>query len=191
MNEEMIMEIISETILNETQRQDPSDIAGMVDGLFPSLYIALATIGAFIVTLIILSKLFYGPVSKMMKRRHDFIQKNIDDSISSKIESDELKSTAKTELIKSKVIAQEMISKTKRESEVLKQHYIEEGKKEAERLINEANNEINFKLAKLAETRNDEIVEIAMIISKKIISKNIDKEITKEYLDSYIKGNNE
>lgn len=183
MSEKMMIEM-----MNETSKPNPGDINDIINGLFPSIYIILATIGAFIVTLIILSKLLYGPVSKMMKRRHDFIQKNIDDSVSSKLESIELQSIAKNELVKSKAIAQDIISKTKKESEILKQHYIDEGKKEAERLIHEANNEINFKIAKMQETRKDDIIEVAMIISKKIISKNIDKEITKDYLDSYIKG---
>lgn len=187
MNED-ITTIINEIFLKETAKPTPGDINDIINGLFPSLYIIIATIGAFIITLLILSKFLYGPVSKMMKRRHDFIQKNIDDSINSKQESLKLQSEAKGELFQSKIIAQEIISKTKRESEVLKQHYIDEGKKEAERLIDEANNEINFKLAKMMETRNNDIIEVAMIISKKIISKNIDEEVTKEYLDAYIKG---
>ncbi|MGL5617917.1 MAG: F0F1 ATP synthase subunit B [Metamycoplasmataceae bacterium] len=188
MSEEIILEIINTTILKEDSKPKPGDISDIVSALFPSLYIILATIGAFIVTMIILSKLFYNPVVKMMKKRHDFIQKNIDDSIESKHKSIEMKSNAKSELIKSRIIAQDIISKSKKDSEVIKQHYINEGKKEAERLICEANNDINFRMQKMAETRNDDIIEVAMIISKKIISKNIDKETTKEYLDSYIKG---
>lgn len=187
MNED-ITTIINEIILKEVTKQTPSDINDIINGLFPSLYIVIATVGAFIVTLIILSKFLYGPVSKMMKRRHDFIQKNIDDSVKSKIESVKIQSQAKGELAQSKIIAQEIISKTKKESEVLKQHYIDEGKKEAERLIDEANHEINYKLAKMMETRNNDIIEVAMVISKKIISKNVDKETATEYLNSYIKG---
>ncbi|MGL5204828.1 MAG: F0F1 ATP synthase subunit B [Metamycoplasmataceae bacterium] len=188
MNEEIILAIINETILRESGNPKPGDINNIINALFPSLYIILATIGAFIVTMIILSKLFYNPVVKMMKRRHDFIQKNIDDSVDSKLKSIEMKSSAKNELIKSRIVAQEIISKSKKDSEIIKQHYIDEGKKEAERLIREANTEINFRMEKMVETRNDDIIEVAMIISKKIISKDIDQETTKEYLDSYIKG---
>ncbi|MGL5732588.1 MAG: F0F1 ATP synthase subunit B [Metamycoplasmataceae bacterium] len=188
MNEEIILEIINTTILREDSKPKPGDISDIVNALFPSLYIILATIGAFIVTMIILSKLFYNPVVKMMKKRHDFIQKNIDDSVDSKLKSLEMKSNAKNELVKSRIVAQDIISKSKKDSEIIKQHYIDEGKKEAERLIREANNDINFRMEKMAETRNDDIIEVAMIISKKIIAKDIDQEIAKEYLDSYIKG---
>ncbi|MGL4252061.1 MAG: F0F1 ATP synthase subunit B [Metamycoplasmataceae bacterium] len=188
MSEEIILEIITTTILKEDSKPNPGDINDIVNALFPSLYIILATIGAFIVTMIILTKFFYNPVSKMMKKRHDFIQKNIDDSVAAKLKSIKIKSSAKQELSKSRIIAQEIISKSKKDSEVIKQHYIDEGKKEAERLIREANNDINFRMEKMAETRNNDIIDVAMIISKKIISKNIDQETVKEYLDSYING---
>jgi F-type H+-transporting ATPase subunit b len=186
MNEEVIS-IIKEIILKET-KPNPGDINEVVSGLFPSIYVMIATIGAFLVTLIILSKLLYGPIKKMMKKRHDFIQKNIDDSIDSKNDSLKIQSKAKKELIQSKIVAEEIISKTKKESEVIKQNYIEEGKQEAQRLIDEANIEINFKLLKMEETRNNDIIDMAMVISKKIIAKNVDKKIAQEYLDSYIKG---
>ncbi|MDK2819663.1 MAG: F0F1 ATP synthase subunit B [Mycoplasmataceae bacterium] len=172
----------------ENRAPNVGDIGGIIEGLFPSLYVMLATIGAFIVTLIILSKLFYGPVKKMMKKRHDFIQKNIDDSIILNEESAEIKSLANDELIKSKLMAIEIISKSQKESEILKEHYITEGKKEADRLIKEANISINFKLEKIAETRNNDIVDVAMIISQKIISENVHKEKIEEYLNGYING---
>ncbi len=169
------------------EKPGPS-IEEMVSGLFPSLYIFIATIGAFIVTLIILTYFLYKPVSKMVKQRHDFIQKNIDDSILAKTESLKLQSKSNDKLKESKTVAQEIISKSKTESEILKLHFINEGKKEAKRLIAEANIEINFKLAKIEETRANDIIDAAMIISKQVISKNIDKNKMEEYFDSYIKG---
>ena len=180
--------MINKIISKEATKPNPGDINEIVNGLFPSIYIIIATIGAFLVTLIILSKLLYGPVKKMMKKRHDFIQKNIDDSVNSKQDSLKIQSKAKSELVQSKVIAEEIISKTKRESEILKQSFIDEGKQEAQRLIDEANIEINFKLLKMEETRNNDIIDMAIIISKKIISKNVGKDVAQEYLDSYIKG---
>lgn len=183
-----MMNEINNIYIFENKAPDVGDIGGIIEGLFPSLYVILATIGAFIVTLIILSKLFYNPVKKMMKKRHDFIQKNIDDSINLNEESIQIKSLANDELEKSKIIANEIISKSKKESETLKQHYISEGKKEADRLIKEANIAINFKLEKIEETRNNDIVDVAMIISQKIISENVQKEKIEEYLNGYING---
>ena len=187
MNEDIVI-AIKEIISKEATKPNPGDINDMVNGLFPSIYIMIATIGAFLVTLIILSKLLYGPVKKMMKKRHDFIQQNIDDSINSKNDSVKIKSKAKNELVQSKIIAEEIISKTKKESEILKQNYIDEGKQEAKRLIDEANVSINYKMLKMEENKNNEIIDMAILISKKIISKNVDENLVKEYLDSYIKG---
>ncbi len=186
---EYVEKILNITNLSSlTDKPNTDDINGIIDGLFPSIYIIIATIGAFLVTLIILSKLLYGPVTKMMKKRHDFIQQNIDDSINAKEESIKIKSEAKSELVESKVIAQEIISKSKKESEIIREQYINEGKKEAARLINEADVEISFKLSKMMETRNDDIIDVAMIISKEIITKNVDKKKIEKYLDSYIKA---
>ena len=52
--------------------------------ILPNLWIMIATIGSLFILLIILTYFFYNPVKKMVQRRKEFINKNINDSIEAK-----------------------------------------------------------------------------------------------------------
>lgn len=169
--------------------QEPPTMAGIgekLEQLMPSIYIMIATLGALFVLLIILTKFLYKPVKKMIKNRQDFIQKNIDDSITAKQNAILLEQEAREKLNDSKLIASEIVNKSKLEAEVLKHQYIDQGKSEATRIISEAKEEIKAKKRMIEQDSHDEIVNVAIQISEKIISKNASKEDAEKYLEEYL-----
>lgn len=181
---EKIMELDSKLLA-----QEPPTMGGIgekLEQLMPSIYIMVATLGALFVLLIILTKFLYKPVKKMIKNRQDFIQKNIDDSIMAKQNAILLEQEARDKLNDSKLIASEIVNKSKLEAEVLKHQYIDQGKSEATRIISEAKEEIKAKKRMIEQDSHDEIVNVAIQISEKIISKNASKEDAEKYLDEYL-----
>lgn len=176
----------AEPVVYELNRPGTDTIGDKVKELMPSLYIMIATLGAFLVLFLVLTKLLYKPVRKMVKNRQDFIQKNIDDSINAKQSALTLEQQARDNLFDSKLMAQEIIHKSKLEAEVLKYQYIDQGKAEAERLVTEANAEINAKKQILEREVHNEIVNIAIEISEKMVAKNITKAEAEAYLNEYL-----
>ena len=173
------------------ERPGTDSIGDKVNELMPSIYIMIATLGAFLVLFLVLTKLLYKPVRKMVKNRQDFIQKNIDDSISAKEMALSLEQQARDNLFNSKLMAQEIIHKSKLEAEVLKYQYIDQGKAEAERLVTEANVEISTKKQVLEREVHNEIVNIAIEISEKMVAKNITKAEAENYLNIYLGNKDE
>ena len=110
--------------IGDISRPGTDSIGEKVNQLMPSLYIMIATLGSFVVLLLILTKLLYKPVKKMVKNRQDFIQKNIDDSINAKQNAINLEQEARDRLVDSKLMALEIINKSKLDAEVLKHQYI-------------------------------------------------------------------
>lgn len=156
-------------------------IAEKLDQLMPSIYIIVATLGAFLVLLIVLTKLLYNPVKKMVKNRQDFIQKNIDDSINAKQKALSFEQEARNKLNASKLIASEIINKSKVEAEILKNQYINQGKIKADKLVNRAKDDIKNKKINLEKNIQKEIINVAIEISEKIISKKVSKEDVEKY----------
>ena len=168
------------------ERPGADSIGDKVKELMPSLYIMIATLGAFIILFVILTKLMYKPVKRMVKTRQDFIQKNIDDSVSAKQSALDLEQQARDHLVDSKLQAQAIIHKSKLDAEVLKHQYIDQAKAEAERLVSEARAEIHTQQQRLAQEAHDEIVNVAIAISEKLIAKKITKGEAEAYLNAYL-----
>lgn len=177
--------------INTTQRAlnapvNVGSISEKLDQLMPSIYIIVATLGAFLILLIILTKLFYKPVKKMVKNRQSFIQKNIDDSIHARKKAMSLEQEARNKLNASKLISSEIINKSKIEGEMIKNQYISESKLEASKILNKAKTDIKNKKLALEKDLHDEIVNVAVAISEKIIKEKISKEEAEKYCQEYL-----
>ncbi len=162
------------------------DLAAKMDELMPSIWIMIATLGSLLVLLIVLTTFLYNPVKKMVNRRKEFIKKNIDESIQAKRNAFDLENEANLKLQDSRNASDEIISKAKIEAEVIKNQYIEQAKREAERIIREANEDIQLKKKNLQNETYDEIVSVAIDISEKIIQNKISEKEAKKYLDNYL-----
>lgn len=161
-------------------------IAEKLNQLMPSIYIMIATLGAFFVLIIILTKFLYNPVKKMIKDRQNFIQKNIDDSIKAKANAMSFEQEARDKLNDSKLVALDIINKSKLDAEVLKNQYIDQGKLEAKRIITEAKEDIKTKKIAIEKDSHDEIVNVAIQISEKLISAKISRKEAEQYLNDYL-----
>lgn len=161
-------------------------LAEKLQQLLPSLYMMISTLGALIILTVVLTYFFYKPVKNMMKKRREFIQNNIDQSINVKENAFKLENEAKTNLKNTNIMINDLISKAKIDGENIKNQYINQGKNESSKLIEEAKDVIENKKRTLEKESYNEIVSIAMEISKKIIKNNITEAETKKYLDEYL-----
>ncbi len=165
---------------------EAGNIGEKIDQLMPSVWIMIATFGALLITLIILTKLLYNPVKKMVQKRKEFIKQNIDESINAKKNAYELENEARIKLKESKLAKDEMISKAKIEAELIKNQYIEQAKQDAERILSEAKQDIELRKQNLEKEAYDEIVSVAIDISEKIIKDKISDKEAKKYLEEYL-----
>ena len=89
---------------------------------------------------------------------------------------------------KQKNIGNDILLKAKLEAEEIKNQYIEEGKAKYSQLITEAKTEIDSRKVELEKQTYNEIVSVAMEISKKIIKDNISKNEVEKYLNEYLEN---
>ncbi len=157
-----------------------------MDQLMPSIYMMVATLGALCLVFLILTFFLYKPIKKMVKKRKDFIQSNINESIQAKKNAFDLEAEARIKLQESKSVGNDLVAKAKHEAEIIKNQYIEQGKQEAERLVREAKDDIKAKKRALEQDSYNEIVSVAMEISGQIIKDKISENEAKKYLDEYL-----
>ena len=154
-----------------------SEIFGKL-GIDPKLLIAQAV--NFILLLIILQRIGYKPILKMLNDRTEKIEKSLKQA--KKIE-EELANTEETkvaEIKKAKYEAQEIIKQANELVAKKSQEMIEITKMKTQEIVASAKQEIKAEKESSVQEAKKEIAEISIQIAKKIIKNNFDESKEKE-----------
>lgn len=186
MFEDKVVDFGEIVLKNKLDKPGIDGIAEKLDQMMPSIYIMIATLGALIVLIIILTKFLYNPVKKMVEERQKYIQKNIDDSLNAKLSAINKEQEARDKLQESNGLAQEIINNSKIEAETIKNEYINKAKNEAKKITDDAKVDIQNIKEKLEKETKAEIITIATEISEKIIKEKISPKTAEKYLEEYL-----
>ncbi|MEA2098449.1 MAG: F0F1 ATP synthase subunit B [Patescibacteria group bacterium] len=154
-------------------------------GLDYKLIIAQAV--NFVLLLVILQRLAYKPVLKMLNDRTEKIDKSLKQA--KKIE-EELKKTEETKLIeikKGKEEYQKIVKEAQEIAERKSTETIKKAKAKTQEIVASAKQEIKSEKEKSVKEAKKEITDIAIQISRKIIGNNLDKEKQKEIADDILR----
>ena len=150
-------------------------------GLDYKLIIAQAV--NFVLLLVILQRLAYKPVLKMLKERSDKIDKSLKQA--KRIE-EELKNTEETkiaEIKKAREEAGEIVKEAYETSEQKAQEAIERTKTKTQEIVEKAKLEIRAEKEKSIKETKKEIAEISVLIAKKIMGSDVDENKQKKLAD--------
>ena len=153
-------------------------------GLDPKLLVAQAV--NFILLLVILQKIGYKPILKMLNDRTEKIEKSLKQA--KKIE-EELQNTEETkiaEIKKAKIEAQEIIKEANELAEKKSQEMIERTKNKTQEIVASAKQEIQAEKESSINEAKKEIADISVQIAKKIIGNNFDANREKEAVNDVL-----
>ncbi|AAZ43821.2 F0F1 ATP synthase subunit B [Mycoplasmopsis synoviae] len=181
------VQVLSETIEIGKVVTASDEIAKRFNNLFPSIPMMLATFIAFVIVFLLLFFFLYNPVKKMIRKRQEFIQSQIDDSIKAKEDSLAKLSQAQAELIESHKQSVNIVNNAKSKAQEILASYKNKAISDANRLIEETQIDLNER--KKEFDKNSRILiaetatEIAQRILKREISKSTQDEIIKDFLE--------
>ncbi len=143
----------------------------------------IAQVVNFVLLLIILQRLAYKPVLKMLKERSERIEKSIKQA--EKIEK-ELKNTEEiklAEIKKAKEEAQKIIQDAYKISEGKIQESIERTKAKTQEIVGRAKQEIKAEKEKSIKEAKKEIADLVIQTTRKIIGNSINEESQKKLIN--------
>lgn len=181
------VQVLSETIEIGKVVTASDEIAKRFNNLFPSIPMMLATFITFVIVFLLLFFFLYNPVKKMIRKRQEFIQSQIDDSIKAKEDSLAKLSQAQAELIESHKQSVNIVNNAKSKAQEILASYKNKAISDANRLIEETQIDLNER--KKEFDKNSRILiaetatEIAQRILKREISKSTQDEIIKDFLE--------
>lgn len=140
----------------------------------------------FVLLLLILQRLAYKPILKVLQDRSDKIEKSLEQA--KKIE-EELKNTEETKLIeikKAKKEAEIIIKEAYETAEKKSKESIENTTTKAQAILDKTKKEILSEKEKSVEEAKKEISDISIQIAEKIITSHIDKNQQKSLVDDVL-----
>lgn len=157
-------------------------------GLFPQWTTVVATLIAVTILLLVLGKLVYEPVKKMVKERREFIQNNIDEATKQNNEASVDREKANEELMQARMEAAEIIAQAKLDADKVKETNINKAKNEAAQIVDNARSEIEREKIKFDQESKEAIVEVALEAAKKVVEKEVDNKTNRKIVEDFIKA---
>ncbi|QNM93725.1 F0F1 ATP synthase subunit B [Mycoplasma sp. Pen4] len=156
--------------------------------LTPSIPLMIATLIAFGITIAILVYFFYKPVKAMMKRRHDFIQSNIDESITNKEQSLVRLNEANDKLKDAHKQADIIVTKAKIAAGEVAHNFTEKAKAESKRMLEETTQDIASQQREFDLKSKEYIVTVATQLAEEILKREITPQTQSEIIEQFLKS---
>lgn len=139
------------------------------------------------VVIVVLNKLMYKPLTKLIQEREDKVENSLTQAAKEREEATELLAKYQAQISKAKEEAQEIIDKATKTGEKIKDEIVIKANEEANRTLEKAKADINLEKEKALAMVRDEAATLAVLAAGKVVGKAITVEdhqrMIKEFVD--------
>lgn len=143
---------------------------------------ALLAINVFVL-FALLSFILFEPVRQVIKKRKEQIEADNKEAENNRLEASKLKDEYESKLQNADKEADELLSEARKKATQTSNNIINEAKTEATRITDHAHNEAELEKKRVADDVKKEIVSVASMMAKKVVSENISEEDKEKVLD--------
>ena len=163
------------------------DIISVIENLIPNPLTVITQLCATLLMFMVLKKFAWNPVKKIMAERTKYEQDRLIEAENLRKENEELRNKLDDELRKADQTAQETIERAQQEGQRLRDELVEEGKQRTQQMLNEAQHNMEMQKVKLLDEMHDEIVEVALSATEKMLGERQGKKTDRQVVDDFIK----
>ncbi|GAF40533.1 F0F1 ATP synthase subunit B [Agrilactobacillus composti DSM 18527 = JCM 14202] len=142
----------------------------------------------FVLMFVIVMKYAYGPVSKMMAKREDKINGDLDYAEDTRKKADELAAQREGELKNTRSEATQIVQNAQKSGETQRDQIITQAQSEAQQLKTNAQKDAEQARADALASARDDVAQLSIEIASKLINKELSASDQQALIDSYIEG---
>ncbi len=163
------------------------DIGNVIEKLIPKFWPFFIQLLAFLILFTAVFFLAYKPVKNFLKKRNDYIKKNIDEAKKNELLSIDKLNEAEASLNKSYKQAKEIVNQAKIDANKERMIIISKAKEDAKLEKLKAKKEIENEIKQSEDKIHQEMVNIAMLASEKILEREVNAKDNKRRINNFIK----
>ena len=139
-----------------------------------------------ILLLILMKIVLFKPIRKMMEKRTQMVQDELDSAKKTREEAEQLREQYDNELGSAKDEAQKIIDKAHEDAETERAAIIKRSQEEAERIVADAGKTIENERKRVLAQAQTHIADLAVEAASRIIGENVDDEKNRRLVDKFL-----
>ena len=151
----------------------------------PGLFIW--TIVTFLVLLGLLAKFAWRPLLQALETRQERIRKSLEDAERAKQELERLQQESAKIMRQARIEAESIVTQTRADAERLREELKQKAKDEADNILRNAQQQIQLQTRQAIQQIRHEVADIAVLLTSKLLERNIAKEDNKRLIDDTLK----
>ena len=155
--------------------------------LVPNVWTAISQLCASAVLFFLMYKLAWKPVKKILDQRSEFEQSKLSEAETLKEENEKLNKEAKEAIAEANKSAETIVKNAREEGLSIKEDLIEQGRQESRQLLDNAKRDVELQKSRLLEEMHQEIVDVALSATEKMLNEKLDEKSQKSEIDSFVK----
>ncbi len=162
----------------------PALAAGIME-LNPGLTLWVAI--TFLVLIVVLAKVAWGPIVKMLDERERTIRDAIDQAKKERAEAEKLLAEQKESLAQARREAAELAKRNQQEVEALRAELTARARKEADDLVASARRTIEEEKQKAAAELKGQVADLAVAAATRIVKSSLDDKAQRALVEEYLR----
>ena len=127
----------------------------------------------FVLLTVLLTFLFYKPISNTLEERETFINKNLTEASDTLLKADQLYQEYEEQLKAARTDAQAVIAQSEKEAKEIVASEIEQARKDAANLIEQTNKELEAQKVLALQKLESQVDELSQLIKEKLLGKAV------------------
>ena len=156
------------------------------DILIPKLAEFIPALIAFLIILVVLTKLVWPSVLEMMEKRQAKIQSDLDEAERSKREAAEEAKSYEGKILEAHHEADAIIAKAKKEAEEVRSQVLAKAQREAADIIAKAHGAVDSERHKAMIELSSSVVDLSVEIASKIIGNDLSEDEQRRLAEKYL-----
>ena len=148
---------------------------------------AIWTLVIFIIVVIVLGKFAWGPILGLLQERESFIHKALADAKHDRDEAEARLKEYAAKLQTAHAEAGTIVEDARRDAERLREEIRQRAKSDADKLVANAERQIQLQTSKALEQIRREAVDLSVMLASKIIQRNLTKADNEKLIDEALK----
>ena len=157
-------------------------------GLDPQLLVDTGiTLIAMLVLFILLSYLLFNPARKLIQKRKDYIQGQLDEAAKAQTDAMEMKSEYDEKLSQVDKETAELLADARRKALSREKEIVEKASEEAHQIKMRAEKEVELEKEKVRDEMKQEMVQVASVMAGKFVAASMDEDKQAQLIDETLK----
>lgn len=146
----------------------------------------LVTMCNTLITFLIIKKLLFGPVRKMLAAREEEVQAMYDNAEQAQTEAENLRTEYTERLSKAKEEAAEIVGSATRRATVRSEEILKESSQQAAAMMKKAESTIEQERKKAMNELKDEVANLSVMIASKVVERDVKQADHDRFIEEFI-----